>query len=316
MRCGCSSIIPSTDRIMKKAFTLVELLVVIGIISILAGILIAALSGSGESAKAVKCLTNMKNISNAIHAQGMGGMFPLAGSVDVYATDMQTSNNKGIGVAHGWIGWQSDQQGSGYISPYSSDEELRRKCFENGAIWKAVSANSSVYVCPVHREIVKKQLGSSLPNGPAWSYVVNARFGWMYKSSPFIHTPQQQYDTMKRSDRVLLLAELPFLKNYVQDPTFNSGAAKENDPILQYRNCEGGGQEVMGFNHKQGKRDIYAHVCFADGHTEKFKLPKNANVGNLTDLTQWLCMPTHDGKYNGKQIDVIFNGEKYDITGN
>lgn len=316
MRCGCSSIIPSTDRIMKKAFTLVELLVVIGIISILAGILIAALSGSGESAKAVKCLTNMKNISNAIHAQGMGGMFPLAGSVDVYATDMQTSNNKGIGVAHGWIGWQSDQQGSGYISPYSSDEELRRKCFENGAIWKAVSANSSVYVCPVHREIVKKQLGSSLPNGPAWSYVVNARFGWMYKSSPFIHTPQQQYDTMKRSDRILLLAELPFLKNSVQDPTFNSGAAKENDPILQYRNCEGGGQEVMGFNHKQGKRDIYAHVCFADGHTEKFKLPKNANVGNLTDLTQWLCMPTHDGKYNGKQIDVIFNGEKYDITGN
>lgn len=300
---------------MKKAFTLIELLVVIGIISILAGILIAALSGSGESAKAVRCLTNMKNISNAFHAHGMSGKLPLAGSVDVYATDMQTANNDGVNVAQGWIGWQSSKQGSGYISPYSSDEDLRRKSLENGSIWKAVSANGSVFVCPVHREIVKKKLGSSLPNGPAWSYVVNARFGWMYKSSPFIHAPDQEYAKMKRSDRILLLAELPFLTHSVQSPSFNSGASKDNDPVLQYRNCNGGGQEIMGFNHRQGKRDIYAHVCFADGHTEKFRLPKNANTGNLTDLTQWLCMPTHDGKYDGKQIDVIFNGEKYDITG-
>lgn len=300
---------------MKKAFTLVELLVVIGIIAVLSGILIAALSGSGESAKAVKCLTNMKNISNAFHTCGMNGSLPLAGSVDVYATDMETAHNKDVNVAHGWIGWQSSQSGSGYISPYSSNEELRRKCFENGSIWKAVSANSSVFVCPVHREVVKKKLGSSLPNGPAWSYVVNARFGWMYKNSPFIHAPSQEYAKMKRSDRILLIAELPFLTHSVQNPSFNSGASKENDPILQYRYCEGGGQEVMGFNHRQGKRDIYAHVCFADGHTEKFRLPKNANTGNLTDLTQWLCMPTRDGKYNGKQIDVIFNGERYDITG-
>lgn len=304
---------------MKKAFTLVELLVVIGIISILAGILIAALSGSGESAKAAKCLTNMKNISNAFHAKAMDGRFPFAGSVDVYATDMQTANNKSVTVSQGWIGWQSSSPGSGYISPYSSDEDLRRKSLENGSIWKEVSANGSVFVCPVHREVVRKQLGSSLPNGPAWSYVVNARFGWMCKSSPFLREDDVPHLTgsMKRSDRTLMIAELPFLKNSVQNPTFSSGANKDNDPILHYKNCiGGGGQEVMGFNHKQGKRDVYAHVCFADGHTEKFRLPKNANAGNLADLTQWLCMPTHDGKDNGKQIDVIFNGEKYEISGN
>lgn len=303
---------------MKKAFSLVELLVVIGIIAVLSGILIAALSGSGESARAVKCLSNMKSIANAFHSRGMGGSFPLAGSVDVYATDMQTSShNKDVNVNHGWIGWQSSESGSGYISPYSSDEELRRKSLENGSIWSSISANRSVYVCPAHRDIVKKELGSSLPNGPAWSYVVNARFGWMYKGSPFLDPPQQNYDHLKRSDRVLLIAELPFLKSSIlSSPSFTSGASKDNDPILQYHNCSGGGEEMIGFNHKQGKRDIFAHVCFADGHTEKLRLPRGATRGDMVNLTQWLCMPTDNGKDDGKQIDVVFNGEKYEITGN
>jgi prepilin-type N-terminal cleavage/methylation domain-containing protein len=50
----------------KRAFTLVELLVVIATVSILATLLVSALSGAKEASKRTACLSNLKQVAMAI----------------------------------------------------------------------------------------------------------------------------------------------------------------------------------------------------------------------------------------------------------
>ncbi len=72
----------------QKAFTLVELLVVIGIIALLISILLPSLIKARESAMRVKCASNLRQLRLLwnIYAQNNKGVFPtLWGPAPVYA---------------------------------------------------------------------------------------------------------------------------------------------------------------------------------------------------------------------------------------
>ncbi|MGN0855634.1 MAG: type II secretion system protein [Kiritimatiellia bacterium] len=297
---------------MKKAFTLVELLVVIGIIGLLTSVLLVTFGRGTESARATKCLTGMRNLANGVTARAMdAGYYPLAGSVERYGID----ESQGIQNAKecydevpGWISWYSRaayrskptshiSSSSWFISCYDQDKDARLYCLTNGTLWKYISKNADVYVCPSHQRAMSAELK------PAWSYAMNARFG--YDDTYGSGSKAQNYygvrfGSLARADRTLLFAEIPWAKNLTDpDPQFSTSAGTDFDCTLHYKDRD---KELIGFDHRDGRRWV-AHVVFADGHAEKLYQPERGlDAEKVWELTDWLC--------RGK--DVSFNGERYE----
>ena len=279
----------------KSAFTLLEMLVVIGIIGVLMGVIISQFGGATESAKAAQCETNMKNLVTAAHTCALeqkDGYFPPAGSysypyVNYKKHRLEYHNNR---VA--WISGSESRSGDSVkpipfsAIPFNADDEMVRKALTNGCkgvMWKAMGASRAAYQCPVHADAARKATGRM----PGWSYVMNKAFG--YELDEGKHGWWGKTKEMSNASKTLIFAELQGLD--INDPGYNpvdaSGYLKAGVPLadamLDYDT------ETIGFNHKTSKRGVSGHVAFADGHVERFFYPKSGSGISLRDLTKALC---------------------------
>ena len=114
-----------TDRIGRRAFTLTELLVVVAIVALLAGILVPVVSGVRKSAVTNKCLNNMRNlaIAHVLYQTEYDGRF-----IDVGLAHGGSHGNEDIA----WVNTLEELYGSDLVLKSPADKSPHWKADEGG----------------------------------------------------------------------------------------------------------------------------------------------------------------------------------------
>lgn len=169
----------------RNAFTLVELLVVVGIIAILATMAVPRIGRALDDAKEQQCRTNLRNLQAAVvaYSQDNGGRLPVALSYEV---------QDHLGRYHerpGWVRWvpvksSGDNSRESFVNKAWSDKEQKKNPASHaadmaddtgcgdGAKWAIQLGTLFDYVgdirsyrCPVIEREVKKRWSRSSSAG-------------------------------------------------------------------------------------------------------------------------------------------------------
>ena len=209
-------------------FTLVELLVVIGIISMLIAILLPALSAAQESSRSVACLSNLRQMGMAAHmyAADHAGLLP---------SGYYGAHNPPLSISYNWD------------FTIITDTSTGQRTIKPGLLWQG-KGNLKIQQCPSYDG------KSNTMADPYTGYNYNVSFvgGGQLEDGK---TPARLAQ-IRRAERCALFG----------DGQFSGGANKfmrspspgPQDAAFKTRHAG-----TQGFRHRGA-----TNVCFADGHAQ------------------------------------------------
>lgn len=180
-------------RQTRRAFTLVELLIVIGIIAALAALLLPAVGRAREMGKRAVCLSNIRQLTTAWLS---------------YSNDHRGRLVPAILVSPGQTS-ASDWFGGGPVAPLARQQAWQQDpstFMQNGLLWPYLR-NPQVYICPddTNGYYFDPSTGQfkANPNGFGGSYGINQRLripGFGYRLLSDIRHPSSVFDFIEGGD--------------------------------------------------------------------------------------------------------------------